>query len=97
MTTLKAVLIDDEPRGITSMQKLLQINCPDVSGIGSCTNADEAIELIKSMGPDLELTGGQVLILAVRKLQFPNERRKGNLIAVSAKGPDLELSVDLVD
>jgi two-component system LytT family response regulator len=53
MTTLKAILIDDEPRGITSMQKLLQINCPDVSVIGSCTSADEAIEMIKSMGPDL--------------------------------------------
>ncbi|HEY5773900.1 MAG TPA: response regulator [Chitinophagaceae bacterium] len=53
MTTLKAILIDDEPRGISSMQKLLQINCPDVNVIGSCTNADEAIEMIKSMEPAL--------------------------------------------
>ena len=53
MTYLKTILIDDEPRGISSMQKLLQINCPEVNVIGSCTNADEAIGIIKSMEPDL--------------------------------------------
>jgi|SRR5688572_23552152 len=53
MTTLRAILIDDEPRGISSMQKLLQINCPEVNIIGSYTNADEAIEMIKNLNPDL--------------------------------------------
>lgn len=50
---LKAVLIDDEPRGISSMQKLLQINCPDVTVTGSFTDANEAIEHIKNLNPDL--------------------------------------------
>jgi len=53
MGQLKAILIDDEPRGISSMQKLLQINCPDVNVIGSCTDANDAIEMIKSHSPDL--------------------------------------------
>lgn len=53
MDQLKTILIDDEPRGISSMHKLLQINCPDIDVIGSCTNADDAIELIKNMNPDL--------------------------------------------
>lgn len=53
MTSLNTILIDDEPRGISSMQKLLQINCPEVNVIGSCTNADDAIGMIKNMGPDL--------------------------------------------
>jgi two-component system LytT family response regulator len=53
MDHLKTILIDDEPRGISSMQKLLQINCPDVNVIGSCTDADEAIGMIKTMEPDL--------------------------------------------
>lgn len=53
MDHLKAILIDDEPRGISSMQKLLQINCPDVNVIGSCSDADEAIGMIKTMEPDL--------------------------------------------
>ncbi len=50
---LKAVIIDDEPRGISSMQKLLQINCPDVIVTGSYTDANEAIEHIKTLDPDL--------------------------------------------
>jgi len=53
MTTLRTILVDDEPRGISSMQKLLQINCPEVNVTGSCTNADEAIEMIRNMEPDL--------------------------------------------
>lgn len=53
MDKLKAILIDDEPRGISSMQKLLQINCPDVNVIATSTHADEAIEKIKTLQPDL--------------------------------------------
>ena len=53
MEQLKAILIDDEPRGISSMQKLLQINCPDVQVIGSCTNADDAIQMVRTLHPDL--------------------------------------------
>ena len=50
---LKTIIIDDEPRGISSMQKLLQINCPDVNVIGSYTDADKAIEMVAQMDPDL--------------------------------------------
>lgn len=50
---MKAILVDDEPRGISSMQKLLQINCPDIDVISSHTDAGEAIEMIKTSNPDL--------------------------------------------
>lgn len=53
MERLKTILIDDEPRGLSSMQKLLEINCPEAAIIGSYTNPDEAIEMIRSMEPDL--------------------------------------------
>ncbi|MEO5946407.1 MAG: response regulator, partial [Chitinophagaceae bacterium] len=53
MERLKTILIDDEPRGLSSMQKLLQINCPEADIIGSYTNPDEAIERIKIMEPHL--------------------------------------------
>lgn len=53
MDHLKTILIDDEPRGLSSMQKLLQINCPEVKVIGSCTDADEAIEMARNLHPDL--------------------------------------------
>jgi len=35
------------------MQKLLQINCPEVSVIGSYTDADEAIQMTRVINPDL--------------------------------------------
>ena len=53
MEQLKTILIDDEPRGISSMQKLLQINCPDVNVIGSSNDPMEAIEMVKASKPDL--------------------------------------------
>ena len=53
MTSITTILVDDEPRGINSMQKLLQINCPDVTVIGTCTNPDDAIQMIRNLGPDL--------------------------------------------
>lgn len=53
MSHLKTILIDDEPRGISSLQRLLQINCPEVIVAGSCTNADEAAEMVKQLSPDL--------------------------------------------
>ena len=50
---LQTILIDDEPRGINSMQKLLQLNCPDVNVVTTCTSADEAYEKINEHHPDL--------------------------------------------
>jgi two-component system, LytTR family, response regulator len=50
---MRAIIIDDEPRGINSMEKLLQINSPDVHVVASFTNADDAIEQIKRLSPDL--------------------------------------------
>lgn len=53
MGHLRTILIDDEPRGISSMQKLLQINCPDVDVTGSCTDPEQAIEMVRNLHPDL--------------------------------------------
>jgi two-component system, LytTR family, response regulator len=50
---LKTVLVDDEPRGLNSMQKLLELNCPDVNVVASCNSVDEAIEQINVLQPDL--------------------------------------------
>jgi two-component system, LytTR family, response regulator len=53
MNTIKAILVDDEPRGISSLQKLLQINCADVDIIACCSSAPEAIEKINELRPHL--------------------------------------------
>jgi two-component system LytT family response regulator len=50
---LKAILVDDEQPGLDSMRKLVQLNCPDVEIIASCTNANSAHEAIKTLHPDL--------------------------------------------
>jgi two-component system LytT family response regulator len=52
-SSLRTILVDDEPRGITSLQKLLQMNCPDVDIVATSTNVDEAAEKIKNLQPDL--------------------------------------------
>jgi two-component system LytT family response regulator len=51
--TLQTILVDDEPRGLNSLQKLLQLNCPDVNVIATCGSVDAAIEKINELRPDL--------------------------------------------
>jgi two-component system LytT family response regulator len=53
MMPLRTILIDDEPRGLNSLQKLLQLNCPDVNVVAACTSADEGYEKINEHRPDL--------------------------------------------
>ncbi len=53
MTTTKTILVDDEPRGLTSLQKLLQINCPGVDVIALASSAEEAREKIMELKPRL--------------------------------------------
>lgn len=77
MSHLRAILIDDEPRGISSLQKLLHINCPEVDVVGSYTDADEAIEMVKNLSPDLifldiamPVKNGFELLKALKGLNF---------------------------
>lgn len=53
MNLLQTIIVDDEPRGISSMRKLLEVNCPEVSVAGTCGSADEAREKIEALDPDL--------------------------------------------
>lgn len=53
MNPVTAILVDDEPRGISSLQKLLQLNCPEVNIIACCQHSDEAKLKIASLHPQL--------------------------------------------
>ena len=53
MNKIKAILVDDEPRGLSSLQKLLQFNCPVVEVIETCGNATDAKEKIELLKPQL--------------------------------------------
>lgn len=50
---LRTILVDDEPRGLHSLEKLLQLNCPEVTVIARCTHAAMALEAISTEQPDL--------------------------------------------
>lgn len=53
MNFIKTILVDDEPRGLSSLKKLLEFNCPEVEIIATCSSADEAVEKIKELKPQL--------------------------------------------
>src|SRR5215203_2151614 len=53
MIKIKTVLVDDEPRGLSALQKLLQFNCPEIEVVALCNGADEAKEKIAQEKPDL--------------------------------------------
>lgn len=53
MNKIRTILVDDEPRGLTSLQKLLQMNCDEVEVISCCGSAPEASEKIAGLHPQL--------------------------------------------
>lgn len=50
---ITSIIVDDEPRGIGSLKKMLQEYCPEVKVIAECTNAEEALEKIDLLTPQL--------------------------------------------
>lgn len=50
---IKTILVDDEPRGINTLKKILELYCPDVQVIASCNDADSAKDKIEQLQPDL--------------------------------------------
>ncbi len=77
MKTIKTILEDDEPRGLASLQKLLQINCSDVEVVASCTSAEEAKSKIELLKPELvfldiamPVKNGFDLLKEIKELRF---------------------------
>lgn len=50
---IRTVIIDDEPRGINALQKLLEVHCPEIDIIATASEADKAIQLLQNEKPDL--------------------------------------------
>ncbi|MGB4846245.1 MAG: LytTR family DNA-binding domain-containing protein, partial [Ferruginibacter sp.] len=53
MNTVKTILVDDEPRGLSALQKLLEFNCPEIEIVATCNSADAAKEKIMQLKPQL--------------------------------------------
>ena len=50
---IKSILIDDEPHNLENLNRLLEKNCSNIEVIAQSTSAEEGIELIKKLQPDL--------------------------------------------
>jgi two-component system, LytTR family, response regulator len=50
---IKTILVDDEPRGLSALKKLLELYCPEVKVIGECLDTRTAIEHIQLLEPEL--------------------------------------------
>ena len=53
MNKIKTLLVDDEPRGLSALEKLLNMHCPELEIIAACNSADDAIEKIAALSPQL--------------------------------------------
>lgn len=50
---IRTIIVDDEPRGLNTLKKLLQEYCPDVKIIAECTDAETAKDKIELLEPQL--------------------------------------------
>jgi two-component system LytT family response regulator len=50
---MKAILVDDEPDGIRTLHKMLELHCPQVNVAATCSNAIAAKQQIKDTHPDV--------------------------------------------
>src|SRR4029079_472280 len=50
---MQAILVDDEPNGIRTLQKMLELHCPQVQIAATCSNALTAKQKIAQLAPDV--------------------------------------------
>lgn len=50
---IKTMLVDDEPRGLSALRRLLELYCPDVKIVGECQDTRSALETIPALEPEL--------------------------------------------
>jgi two-component system LytT family response regulator len=50
---MRAILVDDEPDGIRTLKKMLELNCPDVEIVASCADTITARQKLSQLQPDL--------------------------------------------
>ena len=50
---ITSIIVDDEPRGISMLKNLLQEYCPGIKVLAECATADDAIEKIELLSPQI--------------------------------------------
>ncbi len=66
--SIRAIIIEDEPKNIALLNKMLEMYCPNVTVAGSANSIKNSIKLIKETDPDLvfldiEISGGNAFQL----------------------------------
>lgn len=50
---MNAILVDDEPDGIRTLKKMLELHCPEIEIAATCPNAVTAEQKLREIQPDL--------------------------------------------
>lgn len=50
---MRAILVDDEPDGIRTLKKLLELNCPEVEIVATCFDAEAVKQKLETVQPDV--------------------------------------------
>jgi len=50
---MRAILVDDEPDGIRTLKKMLELNCPEVEIEATCSSASAAKQKLEEIRPDV--------------------------------------------
>lgn len=50
---IKTILVDDELRGLSSLKKLVELNCPELEVVAECRDAPQAVQSILMLRPQL--------------------------------------------
>ena len=53
MNTINCILVDDEPLNLDGLEKMITRYCPELTVVGKANNAQEALELIRSLSPQI--------------------------------------------
>src|SRR6267378_5635848 len=74
---MKAIIVDDEPDGISTLNKMLQLHCPQVQVAATCSNALIARQKIDELEPelvflDIQMPGksGLEMLTEIPKINF---------------------------
>jgi two-component system LytT family response regulator len=50
---MRTILVDDEPDGIRTLKKMLELNCPEVEILATCSSAFDALQKLEEIKPEL--------------------------------------------
>ena len=81
---MKSILVDDEPDGIRTLKKLLEINCPEVEVSGTYSNAMDAKQALEKVRPDVAFLDIQMPGKSGMEMLAEMEDRKFEVIFVTA-------------